>query len=582
MSGIFAYTGNSSAKEILISGISKLYNSNDKTSGIILKEEGGFTEIKVNAPPSELETKPLESDSKTGIAKCAKNGRCVFSALTSPPAANSLFAAAIDGEIYNFSALKRIYQNQFPILSEDDLLLACLSAFSEEDKMQLSRKISELFFANPSFAFISSDDNAIYCRSGIMKLIIGVSASGVFLSGELGALVPFCEKYTVLESGECARLSRDKISVFDSKQRRVKKVFTPICCPNVRESSVLSCDEVHFAPLAIKETYRKFVCNQQLSFDYLKLKSSYFSKVNKIILIGSPSSKNAVKCAKSIFESYCSMGVCFFDSSEFLCSVTPIDRNTLVIAASKSGEDKATLLGIRKAKESKAKTIALTCNSLSALSRESDMLISPLPYYERRCLPLTDFISDYFSLCLFSLYFGYETDVISELYLGVSLKMAELLTGILSAALKSSVKHENAARLINDADCVYFCSPGTDNSLSFAAAEILRNETEKNAFAVAPCELEKYPAPLLNNSLVIALITDKEGYIEMLESVIRIKVCGINTIILTGEGIRLDADEFENIITYSDSLPSFNPIPCIASVYSIAKEVEKQGFIAER
>ena len=575
MSGIFAYTGNSSAKEILISGISKLYNSNDKTSGIILKEEGGFTELKVNAPPSELETKPLESDSKTGIAKCAKNGRCVFSALTSPPAANSLFAAAIDGEIYNFSALKRIYQNQLPILSEDDLLLACLSAFREENKIRLTQKISELFFANPSFAFISADEDAIYCRSGIMKLIIGVSQNGVFLSNELGALVPFCEKYIVLESSESARLSRDKISVFDSKQRKVKKVFTPICFSNTKESSPLPLDDVYYAPLVLKEIYRSFVRNQQFCFHFLKLKSSYINKINKIILLGAPPSKSAAHCARSVFENYCTLCACFFDSSEFLFSKTPIDKNTLVIAVSKSGEDKSTLLAIRKAKESKAKTVAITGNSLSALARESDRLINPLPFYESRSLPLTDFISEYFSLCLFSLYLGYETDVISELYLGVSLKMAELLTGILSSALKITLKHEKAAKHIDASDCIYVCSPGADNSLSFAAAEILRNETEKNAFAVAPCELEKYPAPLLNNSLVIALITDKESYTKSLGCFLRIKAQGASIILIAGEEMRQEVDELESIISYNDSLPAFNPLPCIASVYSIVKEVDK-------
>lgn len=573
MSGFFAYTGNNSAKEILISGIEQLYSAEDKAAGITLMENDGFCELKVNAPPCELENKQLESDSRTGIAKCTDEGRCVFSSLTAPPAANGFFAAATNGEIYNFNSLKRIYQSQMPILSEDDLLLACLSAFKEENKTQLTQKISELFFANPSFAFISADEDAIYCRSGILKLIIGISPGGVFLSTELGALAPFCEKYAVLECGENARLSRDKITVFDSKQRKIKKTFVSLPAQSIRESSRAHFDDVYLAPLAIKEIYRRFVCNQQFRFDYLKLKSRYVSKINKIVLIGSSSSRNATRCAKSIFEGYCSLCVLSLEAYEFLCSKTPIDKNTLVIALSEKGEDKNTILAIRKAKERGAKTVGVTADTLSAIARESDMLICPSAYSDCGIHPLTDFISEYFSLCLFALYLGYETDIISELYLGVSLKMAEMLSGILSAALKGSVKHEKAASLLSDSASVFVCSPDSDNSLSFAAAEIIRNETEKSTYAPSLFELEEYPPPLLKDSTVFTLITDKENYIKTLGSIIRIKNRGANIVLITGEGIRQEIEEFENVISFNDSLPAFNPIPCIASVYTIAKAV---------
>ena len=180
------------------------------------------------------------------------------------------------------------------------------------------------------------------------------------------------------------------------------------------------------------------------------------------------------------------------------------------------------------------------------------------------------FISDFLSLCLFAFYLGSKANIISDLYLGVSLKMAEMLSGIVSAVIKSSPKIEAATALLSNQKNCFVTSADSDYSLCFEAARVIRETTNNNAQAVGAQELCDYPAELLSSATVFVLITDKEHLHRELKSTYRIKNRGANVIIITTESIEEELSDFENIISFTDSLPVFNPIPCISSVYKIA------------
>ena len=418
MSAIFGYIGKNSAKDILLSGLSEFKGAGEDMSGIILKEKEFFKSFKIKGTPEELFNKirQLESTSDIGLAQCSREEKCKASSITAPPSSNENFAAVMDGETGNFKSLKKWCGDPFPILTEEDLLLACLCIMNEKNKIELIQKVSSAFSENPSFAFISSEENAIYCKSGKFGLILGTSPDGCFISSELGALMPFCEKYAVLENGETAKIFQDRILVFDSKMRKIKKSFQNIKAQSYAVNNYFQNYELYCCPLAVKEIYNRFVINHQINFDYLKLSARYIDKIDRIILFGQGSSEKIAFSSKSLFETYCGITTIAFQSSEFLYSNTPVDKNTLIIAISQDGENKATLSAVKKAHEFGAKTVAITKNKLSALSGECNLSIITGNEYENN-MPASAFISHYLTLCLFSFYLSSKLEIISDLSL---------------------------------------------------------------------------------------------------------------------------------------------------------------------
>jgi len=484
------------------------------------------------------------------------------------PSENELFFVAANGDIENRRALLNICGKDFSFANDEELLLGCLCAMDEKNKTQLLFKLSDTVVGNISFAFIPSGENAIYCKSGISKLFIGISESGSYLSDDLEVLQPLCEKYAVLENNQTAKLTKERILFFDSKHKKTKKPFT---LSDKRRSEIGSDQSIEKAlccSLSAKETFYRFVKNGRFAFDYLKLKSAYLNKINKITLLGSSSSKSTALACRELFETYCLIDSNALDCEEFLNSKTPIDKNTLVIIIS-DGSDIRALEALEKARKSGAKILAVSNSKYSALALNCDYLISPNKYSYGVYFP-ADFVSDYLALSLFALYFGYRINVISELFLGVSIKMAEMLSGIIQTASKPSAAYESASLLMLGAQNVFVCSVGTDFSLSFSGAQLIRQTAQRCALSLSLSELCEINAALISGSAVFALISDKERIWSTAKKLMQIKETGADIIIITSEGIAQELEGFENIIAFNDSLPIFNPLPCISSLYKIA------------
>ena len=577
MSDIFGYTGKNSAKEILLSGLSRMKSANKDMAGFVLKEENYFKTFKIKGSPEDLsiKAKPLESNSTIGLAQCSREEKCKASSLTAPPSSNEAFAVVCDGEIENFKALKKWCAEPFPILTNEDLLLASLCKAEEKSKIALIEKTSAAIHSNISFAFISAEENAIYCKSSSSKLIIGISEGGSFVSSELGALLPFCEKYAVLESGESAKLLSDRVLFFDSKMKRIKKSFKNVTAGNYSVNNSISAGEIYCCPLAVKETFSRFIHAHRIDFDFLKLGSRFIEKINKIVLIAQGDEYLRALASKSLFETYCGITALSFTSKEFIFSNTPIDKNSLVIAINSNGENKETLFAINKAKEFGAKTIALTKNKSSALMRECAGAIISGNESESN-MKESNYISDYLTLCLFALYLSSKLEIVSDLYLGVSLKMAEMLSGITSAVIKRTPKLETASKTLEETENIFLTSANADFSICLEAQRIIRQTTNKLIKTIGAEELSNYPEALITGSSVFVLITDKEHYQYEINNIYRLKNRGANVIIITSESIEEELEDFENVISFTDSLSVFNIIPCLVCVYKIAL-LSKEG-----
>ena len=571
MGNIFGYIGTENAKEILLSGIS-LFSTSQDMAGIVLKEDKGFANFKIKGSPEELASKAANPESKSsiGLAQCSEGYRRPASSITAPPASNSLFTAALDGEIENYKELLSQLKSPFPVANDEDLLLALLSVNNEKNKLALSNKISSALSGGAGFAFISAQENAIYCKSGFKKLIIGFSKIGYFVSSELSALIPFCEKYAILEEGEIARLSKEKAMFYDLKLKKLKKALETIFDKRLITAEKNVCDELKYLSAAIKNILARFVDKGGINLDYLKLSNKFLDRTDKIVLLGTGSSLNLALSSKALFETYFSLTAEAQSPAEFLSSYSPIDKYTLVIAISQSGEEREMLRCIQKAEQNGAKTLALTNNPCCALSRECsfDMFVD----CEYKTAPLITYLSDYLALCFLALFIGVKIETVSSLYLGVTLKMAEMLPGIISSVLRSASKSESAANLINKSSSIFLCS---DCSLEYEAAKIIRKAAEKNAAAARLDELCEYPKALLKGALVFAIISDKNNLVSIKRRLLKIKNNGAQIIIITSESTEDELEEFESIITFPDSLPIFSPLPCLAIIEKISLLAEK-------
>lgn len=566
MSSIFAYAGNAPCKDIILEGMSGLKGEAFELAGISLKTENKIECLKIKGNCDTLfnEAKEIGKNSCVGLGEASRIYRCKGSGITAAPSANKLFTVALSGTIENYEALKQWTKNPFPIATDEDLMLALLTKLKSFAPLEIILKLSASLGGNPSYAFISSQEDAIYAKSGAFPLFIGICEDGSCLSNELGAASAFAKKYYVIERGECCKITSDRITIYDSKIKKIKKQPRQTGFSEPGDGVFPLTDRIHSLSFAVNDTVKRLIGDEGLDFEYLKLGKRSISKFKRAVITGAGTSFRAAKLGAYYFELMCDISCVAVCSGELRYSGAVFDRETLLIAVSASGEDRDTIACVRKAKSCGAVAVALTRQGYSLLSKECERTIKIK--LKRNSDSIFTYVTELTALNLFTLWCGAKNEVVSEKYFDVAVKLAELLSGKVSGAAKANSLNPIPSNKIIKAERIFVTGLGADSELALqAAAEI--NEILRFKAVSYPCsELALKSEAELKNSTVIAFITNRELMQKSLYSIRRLSSLGADIILYTTEGIENELYDFENVISVNESLPVFDCISAIAAL----------------
>jgi glucosamine--fructose-6-phosphate aminotransferase (isomerizing) len=132
--------------------------------------------------------------------------------------------------------------------------------------------------------------------------------------------------------------------------------------------------EIHEQPEAMENALRGRLSEEEVSahFGGLNLTSRQLRRVDRLILVGCGTSYHAGLVGEYLIEELAQVPVEVEYASEFRYRNPPIDRNTIVLAISQSGETADTLAALRESKRKGHPTLAL-CNVVgSTIAREAD------------------------------------------------------------------------------------------------------------------------------------------------------------------------------------------------------------------
>lgn len=569
MSGIFGYIGREDCRDDMADALRYYKHRGGDSCGVAFKLNDELTCIKDVGGVDKIIDRMSEIgvDCTIALAQNARSNRGKVSALTSSPACNNLFAVAMDGCIDNFGALRERSGNPFPIHTDEDLLLALLCVDASASNMERITRVDSLIKNSLTYAFFNSNENAIFCKKGNAPLYVGVAKTGFYISSEIAPLCDKVTKYFALCDGEVLRLTREKASVFDPKGKRVKRSPLPIppsVCSSERHTIV---DEAFYCPLAVKNAFASFVSGDKLNIPDLKFSRHSIERLSRIIITGTGEAYCSAVLGERAFGTLCDVPVYAVPSSELARSHHILDKSTLVVAVSASGEDMDTITAVKRARMMNARTLAITCNRLSYLADISSLVVCPMDYFDINFTSLRGFVSMYISLAFVALYFGNKSGVVSDLYLSVAIKMAESLAGKVTSSVKSSPQLELCADLISSASVVIATGYLGDYALALDACDKLISLAGINAFSCQLGEIEGRYSSVLDGATVVAFISDDSNLDSVMSYLRSLRSRGCSVIIFTASAIEEEIYDFESIVSINDSIPLFNPVPIIASFY---------------
>ena len=289
----------------------------------------------------------------------------------------SEIALVHNGIIDNYQSLRRLLKSRHRFTSETDTEVVC---HLMEDYMAdgaslqgaLLGAIAQLEGSYALVAISSKEPDKIVAAKKESPLVVGMGAQGYFVASDIISLLGRAERVIPLDDGEVVVVSRNGIAVFDSEGQEVQKQPEKIACewltPSRNGHDHYMLKEIFEEPDAIESALRQDDgMLLELALEILRAK--------QVVIAACGTSRHAALIGRYLFSNLAGKFCEVVMGSEFEYFANSIDKNTVVIAISQSGETADIIAGVKMAKANGARIISMINVPGSTLARMSDRVI---------------------------------------------------------------------------------------------------------------------------------------------------------------------------------------------------------------
>ena len=595
MCGIIGYIGHKKASPILINGLLRLEYRGYDSAGISTVEPDGLSIMKDKGRVKNLYNLKGIDDLKgtIGIAhtRWATHGK-PSQENSHPHLDNSKsFAVVHNGIIENYNDLRKFLTDKgYTFYSQTDtevipnLIHYYYTSDTKNDDLKVLRAVQKTCIdLKGSFALqiISKfmPDNMIVIRKD-SPLVIGKGDGENYISSDIPAILSFTKDFYLLNDYEFAVLSRDNIDFYDINLNRIVKPVKSIdwdansADKNGYEDYMLK--EIYEQPNAVRETIgSRLPENESCNFDDLKFTKEFLSSINKIYIVACGTAMHAGLSGKSAIEKLCHIPVTVDIASEFRYRNPIIDKNTLCIYISQSGETADTIAALKLSKSKGATTLAISNVIGSSITREADYCIYTHAGPEIAVASTKAYTSQVVLLNILAVYFAEILESTSELQLKNIKTEILALPSKIEESLKCAIRIESFAKKIYQEKDIFFLGRGVDYNTALEGSLKLKEISYIHSEAYAAGELKHGPIALIENGItVVSIITDKNLIEKTISNVQEVITRGAKTLVITNQ--TLPTNSFDTVITVPDTNCLLSPILAIVPLQLLSYYISKE------
>ena len=548
MCGIVGYIGKSVSISKVIKGLKNLeYRGYDSAGIAYINKNDELVIEKDTGRIANLEKK-LKLNDKTSLAishtRWATHGKP--NAVNAHPHRIGSITLVHNGILENYQELKYELLNEgvkFSSQTDTEVIAAVINSFYEKTK-DIKKAIQEFIgVARGSYALgiiVDNDDN-LYVAKKENPLIMGITDDGYYIASDVPAILEYTNKYIIFNDYEYGVISKDDVNVYDKEGNEVQKEI------KVFESSADAISKNGFEHFMLKEIFEEeSVCKETFNY-YLNnlILLPDLNKYNHIDIVGCGSTYNVALVGKVLIEQYLDIPVNVDIASEYRYKSNFVDKDSLVIFISQSGETADTLAALKKVKKQFPKTIGIVNVYESSIAREVDEVIYTKAGIEIAVATTKAYLSQLIVLVLTVLKSAVSKNNITEEKLADINEEIKKLPKYITELLNNREVYQKIAKEIYKKENIYYIGRSIDYSLCLEASLKLKEISYIHCEAYPAGELKHGTISLIEKGTpVIGIITDqflKEKTVSNLEEV---ESRGAKVIIISTE----DLEDFSKLI----------------------------------
>ncbi len=390
MCGIIAAATEKSVGKLLVQGLYKMEYRGYDSAGVALHQIDDIAHLRSLGKVKKLESKMVKEKpkGKIGIAhtRWATHGK-PSEKNAHPHVSNNRVFIVHNGIIENYVALKEQLIKkgyQFNSQTDSELIAHQLDFFLNQgsEMLEAMSLLKEKLEGAYAIAAIDlKNESHFYLMRNKSPLLLGQSDSGMFAASDPLALADLTNEFIFLEDGDVAEVSAKEYKILDKNQKRAIRKITTI---DVSSEAMGKNGYRHFMekeiyeqPTAILNTLDGRIGGEDvLENIFGEGSNELLSKVERIQIVAAGTSLHAGRVAANWFSAIANLPTQIDYASEYRYKNPYVDKNTLLLTISQSGETADTLGALRYAKERSYLGSLTICNvPTSSLARESDFVL---------------------------------------------------------------------------------------------------------------------------------------------------------------------------------------------------------------
>ncbi|MEW6064834.1 MAG: glutamine--fructose-6-phosphate transaminase (isomerizing) [Bacillota bacterium] len=551
MCGVVGYVGSRPATPIILEGLKKLEYRGYDSSGVAVLDKDGLKIEKKMGRLAELEKalsgREVGATIGIGHTRWATHGRPNDVNAHPHTSNDGKIAVVHNGIIENYLQLREWLSSMghvFKSETDTEVIPHLIEHFYKGDLIEAVQKTVSHLEGSYAIMTISVDQpGRIIAVRQDMPLVVGLGQGENLLASDIPALLKHTRRCYLLNDGDVVELKADQVIIRDVTGKVVEKEIFEVTW-DAEEAEKGGYDhfmlkEIFEQPRALRDTLKGRISHacDKVVLDEIKMTPEQIKGIKRIIVTACGTAYHAGLVGKYVIEQLVRIPVEVDIASEFRYRDPLVDKDTLVVVVSQSGETADTLAALREARRRGARVVAITNVIASSVAREADDIIYTWAGPEISVASTKAYTTQLVAMYLLALYLAQERNTLA------AGNIKEILGELKSIYAKAQEVLDNVepikefAKQYHKAEDTFFIGRGLDYAVALEGSLKLKEISYIHAEAYAAGELKHGTLALIvENIPVIALATQQSLFEKMVSNIKEVKARDASVIALAMAG----------------------------------------------
>jgi glutamine---fructose-6-phosphate transaminase (isomerizing) len=573
MCGIVGYVGPQNALDVVLEGLRRLEYRGYDSAGVAVLADGRQATAKKAGKLANLEKvladSPLpESTIGIGHTRWATHGGPTDRNAHPHVSADGKVAVIHNGIIENFAVLRAECEAAgLEFTSETDTevaahLLAQVYAGTPEGPGRLaeamrtvSRRLEGAFTLVASHA--DEPDTLVASRRN-SPLVVGIGDDEYFLGSDVAAFIAHTREARELGQDQVVEIDRHRgLTVTDFSGTPVEPhAYTVDWDAAAAEKGGYDwfmLKEIAEQPQAVADTLLgRIGQGGELVLDEVRLSDQDLRDIDKVFVVACGTAYHAGLIAKYAIEHWTRIPVEVEVASEFRYRDPVLDRSTLVVVISQSGETMDTLMALRHAKDQKARVLAICNANGSTIPRESDAVLYTHAGPEVAVASTKGFLTQLIACYLVGLFLAQVRGIKYADEVATIVDELRRMPEAVAEVLTRMEPVRELGRSLADANTILFLGRHVAFPVALEGALKLKELAYIHAEGFAAGELKHGPIALIEEGTPVVVVVPSPRAREsvhgkVVSNIQEVRARGARTIVIAEEGD-------EDVVPYADHI----------------------------